>query len=67
MSLMRNLARIIRHPFQPDEAEATARYAETVTDQAEQASARTRIYIDRGGWFEVALYPRHHPIQEDPQ
>ncbi len=67
MSLLRTLARIIRNPFQPDEAEARTRYAETVAEQAEIATARTRVYIDRGGWFEVALYPRHHPTQEDPQ
>jgi len=57
MKLLLTLAKLIRHPFRPEDAEATTRYAETVTDQAERSSVRARVSLDRGDWFEGTLYP----------
>jgi len=58
MSLLRVLVATLRHPFKPDDAEATTRYAETVTDQAETSSVRARISLKgNGDWFEGTWYP----------
>lgn len=61
MNLLRTLVHIIRHPFQQEEAEASARYAETVSDRADDLTARARTQLSRAEWFEGTLFPETPP------